>query len=255
MWAEAQRAKVFGEVAELYERRRPGYPAEVFDAVLGALDSTARALEAGCGTGKATRELARRGVDVTAYEPDSAMASVARRACADLPVRIEERPFEEWTGEPQSFDLVASAQAWHWIDRERRDELARTALRPGGTLAVWWNQIGEWHGPLREAIDAAYAKYAPELEQSVVDQPAPPAMQDALDDRQGFEPVQRRSYRWSAVYDATAYGELIQTHSDHRMQPGEHLQALVEAVRSAIDAAGGELVYPYETVLLIARRR
>ena len=48
---------VFGEVAEQYERTRPGYPDELFDTVMrfGELEAGDRALEIGAGTGKATR--------------------------------------------------------------------------------------------------------------------------------------------------------------------------------------------------------
>jgi SAM-dependent methyltransferase len=256
MWAQQERARVFGEVAELYERRRPSYPSELFDRVLSATDTDgSHVLEAGCGTGRATVELARRGAEVLAFEPDPAMAAIARRACQSLRVRIEESRFEEWAGEPGSIDLLASAQAWHWVDGERRDEIARTALRPGGILAVWFNQVGDWQGRLRDAIDATYATCAPELiEHSVVSQPAPPEMQDALAKLKGFAPVDEHRYRWSLTYDATAWGELIQTHSDHRMLAPEQLAKLVEAVRATIAAHGGELVYPYETVLLTARR-
>jgi SAM-dependent methyltransferase len=255
VWAEAERARVFGEVAELYERRRPTYPSELFDFVLSAAGGTPRVLEAGCGTGRATVELARRGAEVLAYEPDAAMATIARRSCEGLNVRIEERPFEEWSGAPGSTDLVASAQAWHWMDNQRRDEIARTALGRGGVLAVWFNQVGDWQGELREALDETYEAHAPELiEHSVVSRPVPADMHEALDQLQGFEPLQRHSYRWSMTYDATAWGELIQTHSDHRMLSAGRLAELVAAVRATVAAHGGVLVYPYETVLLIARR-
>lgn len=248
------RARVFGEVAELYDRRRPGYPAPLYDDVLALVEPLRLVLEAGAGTGKATVELARRGVEVVALEPDPAMVALARRRVEGLPVRIEQRAFEEWTGEPGAFDLVVSAQAWHWIDREQGPALARRALRPGGVLAVWWNQPGDWQSPLRSAIDEAYRRHAPELEHSIVNSSIHPLRAEALT-IEGFEELESRSYTWTKRYDAVSYGELLRTHSDHRMLVPEQLEALVAAVTEVImDLGGGEIVYPYRAELLTARR-
>jgi SAM-dependent methyltransferase len=251
---ERTRARVFGEAADLYDRRRPGYPAALFEDLLDAVDRGEHALEAGAGTGKASIELARRGVEVTAFEPDRAMASLARRSCARLPVRIYELPFEDWRGTASSFDLVISAQAWHWIDPDTGWAIARRALRQGGVLAVWWNQAGDWAGPVREALDAAYARHAPELSGSVVNSPVHPLRAGSLS-ADGFDAIEPRSYAWTQRYDSASYTELLQTHSDHRMLPPERLDELLEAVTAVInDVGGGEIVYPYRTDLLMARR-
>ena len=74
------RALSFGVVAEAYERFRPGYPAELVDIVLTYAGQPVRtALEIGAGTGKATRLFARRGITVTATEPDGAMLAELRK--------------------------------------------------------------------------------------------------------------------------------------------------------------------------------
>lgn len=199
----------------MYDRRRPGYPAAVYDDLLALLDRAERALEAGAGTGKASVELARRGFEVVAFEPDREMAAVARNATERLFVEIVERPFEEWRGEAGSFDLIASAQAWHWVDQDVGPEVARRALWPGGVLAVWWNQAGDWDGPVRDALTAAYERHAPCLADSVVNSPVHPLRPDSIA-IEGFKPLKPRSYNWERSYDASAYGELLQTHSDHR---------------------------------------
>jgi SAM-dependent methyltransferase len=246
------RSRVFGEAAELYERRRPGYPDALYDQLLTLVGAGGRALEAGAGTGRATVELARRGLQVVAVEPDAAMADHLRRSVSGLPVRIEQRPFEEWDGEAGSFELVACAQAWHWLDPERGLAVARRALRPDGVLALWWNQPDSWEGPLRDAIDHVYRRYAPELTGSMVNRPALTDSEALTLD--GFEWLQRHRFAWTERYDTAAYVELLQTHSDHRMLPGEQLTTLLDAVAMVIDRAGGELIYPYRTDLFTLRR-
>ena len=74
------RALSFGGAAAAYERFRPGYPGAVADLVLGYAGQPVRAaLEIGAGTGKATRLFARRGVAVTATDPDPAMLAELRK--------------------------------------------------------------------------------------------------------------------------------------------------------------------------------
>ena len=74
------RALSFGSVATAYERYRPGYPAELVDAVLTYAGRPVHAaLEVGAGTGKATRVFAQREIAVTATEPDAAMLRELRK--------------------------------------------------------------------------------------------------------------------------------------------------------------------------------
>jgi SAM-dependent methyltransferase len=111
-----EEAVVFGEVAELYDAARPGYPEALFDEVLASVPRPRRALEAGAGTGGATVVLAQRGVEVEAIEPDHRMAALARRRTAGLPVRVRELRFESWDGPANAFDLVVCAQAGDLVE-------------------------------------------------------------------------------------------------------------------------------------------
>lgn len=249
--AQRERATLFGTVAELYERRRPGYPAELFDDLLALAPGARRVLEAGAGTGRATVELARRGLEVTAAEPDPAMAEVAARATAGLDVTLWPGRFEDWDGPPGAFDVVASAQAWHWVDFERGMEVARRVLVPGGLLAAWWNRNGRWEGPLRRAVDDAYRAHAPELGRDFDETP----LFAAGAKLEGFSPLEVRSYDWAEEYDARTFVEYLQTHSDHLLLEPERLATLCAAVAEAIErVGGGRLEYPHRTLMLTARR-
>ena len=78
--AAVEQRLVFGEVAEQYDRARPSYPDELFDAIIehGGLHAGDAALEIGAGTGKATRGFVARGLAVHALEPSPGMARVLR---------------------------------------------------------------------------------------------------------------------------------------------------------------------------------
>jgi SAM-dependent methyltransferase len=119
-------------------------------------------LEIGPGTGKATVALAWRGATVVAVEPDAGMAAVARRVAAGLPVEVVLGRFEDHQVVAGSFDVVAAAQSWHWVEHTGGAAVAARALRPGGVLAAWWNRPGHLDGPVWEAIRAVQARYEPE---------------------------------------------------------------------------------------------
>src|SRR6266516_5867243 len=121
---------VFGEVAETYDRARPGYPPALVDDVISfaRLDAHDSVLEVGCGTGKATVQFAARGLEMLCLEPSESMAAVARRNCEPFPrVSIETASFEDWRVENGAFRLLISAQAWHLVSPGTRLPKAQDA--------------------------------------------------------------------------------------------------------------------------------
>jgi trans-aconitate methyltransferase len=126
---------VFGEVAEDYDRIRPGYPDQLVDDVLAAA-GPGPVLEVGAGTGIATVAFAARGAALTCIEPDPRMAGLLRHKLPDTPIVVS--TFEDWTPD-RPYRLLISAQAWHWVDTSKRTDLAFRALAPGGLFAPFWN--------------------------------------------------------------------------------------------------------------------
>ncbi|HQU27050.1 MAG TPA: class I SAM-dependent methyltransferase [Acidimicrobiales bacterium] len=142
------RGRLFGTVAELYDRYRPD-PPEGLAASLGELAGR-RVLDVGAGTGKLTRFLLARGARVSAVEPDDAMRAVlvARSPGVEaVAATAEALPFAEAT-----FDLVASSSAWHWFEHPAAElELARV-LRDGGRIVVAWNGLSRTEPWVRDLV-------------------------------------------------------------------------------------------------------
>jgi len=259
--AERERRLVFGEVAEAYHRARPEYPAELIaDVVACAGGPGGAALEVGAGTGKATVPLARSGLSVTALEPNPDMARVLRRETADLAgVSVVAAGFEGWEPAAAAFDLVYSAQAWHWVAPGVRSRQARTAVRPGGGVALFWNFAALGDTPVRGALAAVYAAQAPDLGikmPGTVDM-APEWLGDATRELEavgGFGPVEARSYAWEATITTAGYVALLGTYSDHRMLPPDARARLFAEIADVVDAAGGTVTMPTTSRLLAARR-
>src|SRR5437870_463126 len=110
----------------------------IFDLVVGAR-SGLDVLDAGCGTGFLSLELASRGHRVVGVDFAPAMLGEARRKAAEqgLAIRFEEADAEQLSYPPGSFDLVVSRHVlWTLPHPEAAiDEWIRL-LRPGGRLAV-----------------------------------------------------------------------------------------------------------------------
>jgi trans-aconitate methyltransferase len=247
--AEREQRLVFGEVPTAYDAFRPSYPDALFETVLdfGELAAGDHAIEIGAGTGKATTGFLERGLVVHALEPSPEMAAVARAKGID----VEESLFETWTPS-RGFGLVYAAQAWHWVEGGDRYERAAGALRPGGTLALFWNQGREWTGALGAANDAAYAEHAPNLHgKRTWDLSWVAAEIDACP---MFEDATMRTVTWSCTYTREEWVALLGTHSDHRILPEEQRSRLHAAVGDAIDRHGGRVDFVYDTVAYLSRR-
>lgn len=134
-----QLRRTFDQAAELYDQARPDYPDQIFDDLfaIGGLDHAAAVLEVGCGTGQATRHLARRGCRVVCVELGENLATVARRNLELFPqVEVVTCAFESWELRDSRFDAVFAATSWHWLDPEVRYEKAARVLKAGGILAI-----------------------------------------------------------------------------------------------------------------------
>jgi ubiquinone/menaquinone biosynthesis C-methylase UbiE len=110
----------------------------IFDLVLSG-QSALDVLDAGCGTGFLSFELAARGHRVTGIDFAPAMLAEARRKAAErgIAIRFDEGDAEQLTFSPGSFDLVVSRHVlWTLPHPEAAiDEWIRV-LRPGGRLAI-----------------------------------------------------------------------------------------------------------------------
>ena len=94
--------QTFNQTADTYQRARPEYPAELFDALIATagLAPGDRLLEVGCATGKATVPLAARGFQITCIELGAELAAAARRNLAGLDAEVVQGRFEDWQPTP-----------------------------------------------------------------------------------------------------------------------------------------------------------
>jgi SAM-dependent methyltransferase len=258
------RRLVFGEIAELYEARRPSYPEPLIDDLVAWAahgDGPPSALEVGAGTGKATRLMSARGVAVTAIEPSAEMSTVARRRAAGDggAVDLIESDFEHADLGGRRFPLIYAAQAWHWVTVPQGYELARAALVDGGRLVPFWNRPAWERSELRSSLDAVYAAHIPV---DLARGPYHPSVEQALSEHgqwaaqiaevDGLGDAEVREYRWSIDYTASEYAGLVATHSETRLLDDDTRERFLAALEQAIEDHGGSFTLPMRTIACIA---
>lgn len=251
-------SRSFDTVAKLYDRYRPDYPQELVESIiaLSRLPEGGRILEVGSGTGKATRLFALRGYAIHCIEPGRNLASLAARNLQDFPcVSFEITRFEDWQEQPAAFDLVISAQAFHWVPGEIGYPKAARTLKPAGSLALFWNVHAGFHGQIATDLEEIYQRITPALHsrQNVIEQTIQDLSEKII--RSGcFCPITVRRFPWSHTYPTWEYIGLLNTYSDHIRLPLQTRQRLFEEISTAIDAQGGSIQKEYVAVLYFAQK-
>jgi ubiquinone/menaquinone biosynthesis C-methylase UbiE len=151
-------AEAFGPAAADYERARPSYPPESIDVLRRevGVGPGARVCDLAAGTGKLTRLLVATGADVVAVEPVPGMREQLAEVLPDI--EVLDGTAESIPLEAASVDAVTVAQAFHWFKFDEAFAEIGRILRPGGGLAImfnqrdervgWvktWNDVIEWH--------------------------------------------------------------------------------------------------------------
>ena len=250
----------FDAVADLYGEARPGYPAILYDDLwaLAGLRTNAKVLEVGCGAGQATGDLAVRAGRVVAIDPGPRLVEQARARVDAANVEYRIARFEDFEAPAGAFDLVASAQAWHWVDPEIGFRKAAETLRRGGALAVFGHVPGLPDEPARSAFQAIYDRFLPGAFGAPSPEAAyePEGMFPGLYAASGrFEAPAHRAYAWTWRLDSQTLGRYLRTDSSYHVLPEGPRFALFDALSDAVADVGGSFDAPYETHLYVARVR
>jgi SAM-dependent methyltransferase len=164
----------FSALATQYAQARPEYPPALFDWIASVLPARDSCWEAGCGSGQASRDLARVFDRVFATDPSAAQIANANGP-ANVTFAVE--PGEACSLADSAVDAVCVAQALHWFDLPKFFAECDRVLKPGGMLFAWGYQdievdddiaeanaalqahIRDDWAPERYFIDAAYAGF------------------------------------------------------------------------------------------------
>jgi SAM-dependent methyltransferase len=133
----------FSDRVENYIRYRPGYPPQVLESLRKDCGLTPAHVIAdiASGTGIWTKMLLENGNAVYGVEPNVDMRDAGQRLLSAFPKFTSvDGKAEATTLTHGSVDFVTAAQAAHWFDRERARGEFSLILKPGGWLALLWNE-------------------------------------------------------------------------------------------------------------------
>ncbi|HEU5014136.1 MAG TPA: class I SAM-dependent methyltransferase, partial [Roseiflexaceae bacterium] len=159
----------FSSRVENYVKYRPSYPQEIIAALQQACGLTSDSIVAdvGSGTGIFAELLLRNGNTVYGIEPNQAMRAAGEQLLQHFPRFHSVNGTAEATTLPaQSVDFITAGQAFHWFDPDRaRREFARI-LRPGGWVALIWNERRSDSTPFLRDYEQLLRTYGTDYEAS-----------------------------------------------------------------------------------------
>src|SRR5580704_4610286 len=228
----------FNEAPDIYDKVRPFYPAELFDALFQMLPSQPEIVEVGPGTGQATKDLLARGASVLAIEIGPATAAKLRSNLPSDRLRVAVGDFEVMEIAAGEADAVFSASAYHWISLEAQTDRPAVILRPGGLVAIV--DLVQVDSSEDAGFFAAAQPIYERHGQGHSGPPAPtrgdvdPKIRAALDTDRRFECVEVRRYNWDQTYSASDYRNLMLSYSGTQMMQESDRVGLLDDIEHFI---------------------
>jgi len=237
-----------------YVRYRPGYPPGVIALLRArcALGPSRVVADIGSGTGIFTDLLLATGATVHALEPNPEMRAAAETFLAGRPGLHSQTGTAESTAlAPASVDLITAAQAFHWFDPEPARREFRRILRPGGWIALIWNDRLSDGSPFLVGYEALLRTFATDYSQvnhRNVDAAAVTAfLAPAV--------VTFHTFPNQQIFDyAGARGRLLS--SSYAPTPDDPRHApMLDELRRLVERHGddGHVVFAYRTIVHLAR--
>lgn len=254
----------FDTVTADYEKYRPGYAAKLYERIFAyaPIGEESCVLEVGSGSGQATAPILRTGCRLTAVEYGERFSALLKEKFSAYPKfsvitgKFEEAPLEE-----QSFDLIFSATAFHWIPEKEGYEKVYALLKEGGAFARFANHpfraagqpalgaeiddiydefYNRWHGKERKAA----AEYSGAQAKALAELPA----------KYGFRDLQCAMFYRDRVFSAKEYVGLLGTYSDHIAIDEPIRTRFFARIEEAINDRGGIITIRDTMDLQLARK-
>ncbi|WP_152658468.1 class I SAM-dependent methyltransferase [Oceanobacillus sp. CFH 90083] len=249
----------FNEDAENYDKWRPGYCDELFKDILeyAQVGQGKKVIEIGIGTGQATKPFLDKNCELTAVELGKDLAEYSKLKFQEYKnFTMHHSAFEDFSCQKDSIDLIYSATAFHWIPKEKGYPKVLELLKPGGTLALFWNRpfVSRDNDELHQKIQRIYQKYRPSNTKIIE------MDKDRYNNRlktiqsYGFKDTVCKLYHLKRIFSAADYISLLNTYSDHRSLPCDIKKCLEYEIREAIIDSGDKLNV-FDTIDLYLSRK
>lgn len=250
------RRERFNLIADAYDKYRPGYPNELIETIFSVtqLDENADILEIGSGPGTATTLLASKGCMIHCIEPSEELIGLAKKKLQYSGVVFSNTTFEDWYPNKHVFDMVVSAQAFHWIERTIAYNKTSKVLKDNGWLVLFWNMYPRNEEPVTRKVDEVYKRILPRVSPFNYSEDIIEKRRVDIEISGYFKDVLVRRFFWTKSYSTEEYIGYLSTFGVYsRLTEMTRLEFFRE-LRRAIDSCGGVIEKQYVSILYVARK-
>ncbi|KAI0807512.1 S-adenosyl-L-methionine-dependent methyltransferase [Fomes fomentarius] len=256
---------------ELYDRVRPSYQPNALAHIRQAVKASSplNVVEIGAGTGIFTRALlahpdwADAIKELRAVEPSAGMRDVFSKTVTDPRVSVRDGTFDTTGVEDGWADLIIIAQAFHWCpDYDKASAEFARALKPGGIVAFIWNledrNRAGWVAQLRDRIEqheSGSPQFRLGLWRATFSTPSYQAL---------FHPPEEDVWDYVLTGTRDIVVERAQSKSYIAVLSSEDKQKVVNDLDAIlqredgltwIDQTKGVFEYPYQTFLVVSKKK
>ncbi|WMJ87427.1 class I SAM-dependent methyltransferase [Anaerocolumna sp. MB42-C2] len=249
----------FNTVYSEYDKWRPTYPKELYEDIFNliVIDKLSNVLEIGIGTGQATSPLLETGCSLTAIELGDQLAEYSKEKFKKYEkFHVINTAFQNFECPANSFDLIFSASAFHWIPEKIGYTKVFDLLKSGGVFARFANHPykDKIRNEIHNAFEKIYSKYMPGLLAGVEYSEENAKNRANIACRYGFTDISYKLYHRTRTFTANEYTRLLGTYSDHIAIEETTRKKFFDEIREAIDVNGG-IITLYDTIdLQLARK-
>ena len=254
----------FDTEASKYDKMRPGYADELFQAIFEyvKIGEGSRVVEVGSGSGQATLPVLKTGCKLTSVEYGENFSKILMEKFGGYKgFKVITGKFEDVDLEDDAYDLIFSATAFHWVPEEIGYPKVYSALKPGGAFARFANRPrNSQNAPeLAAEIDALYEEYynkAYDIKSGTkkwfTEEKAKEISQ--IPAKYGFTDITYKLFYRERVFTADEYIQLLGTYSDHIAIEETIRNEFFSKIAAAINRHGGKIIISDTMDLELARK-
>ena len=256
----------FDIVAEQYDMWRPTYVPELFNDIFeySNISSKSCALEIGIGTGQATKPILEKGCNIMAVEIGKNLTELTRHKFKDYSnISIVNSSFQSYVCENDSFDLVYSASAFHWIDEEEGYCKVHDILKSNGTFARFASHpfyCFEGQEELADRIQYVYFRHYPNPTGATSPKPIGRYTEEDAKRRSdiakkyGFVDIETKVYYRDLIYRSDEYINRLAIESDKIALESHVRNQFLKDIKDVVDEYGGKITIRDMIDLNLARK-
>lgn len=251
----SERRSRFDDIAINYDHYRPGYPDELFEEIieLSQIEFDGNLLEIGTGSGKATVFLAKKGYSILCLEPSKNFIEIAQSKLQGYNVSFCQSLFEEWKSD-QCFDLVFSAQSFHWVPQEISYKKTASVLNRKGHIALFWNMYMESASAFHQDLVEIYKKYSSALYIYNYSKDLITKRKLEIESSRYFKDVAVREFYWSLNYTKNEFIGFLDTFGVYSRLDATERETLYKEIGDLADKHGENIILNLASVLYFAQK-